>query len=225
MTIENGNALNGGAITNLYGSNLTVINCTFTNNIATNTGGAIYNAGYLNVTSSTLALNTAKNGYGDAIYNHNSTADIHFNTLLGTENNAIYSDGGTVNAQNNWWGTNNNPGTELENFEDISNWTPIFGATTSVDNINGDMGVQLTGANGTYPAIMKNVNYNFHGVTPSLQLWFYVYGVASYPINPSNLISIGLDLLSPTTNKYFQTYVIKAKYNRDLTISYSHKVY
>ena len=216
LTIENGNSLNGGAITNLYGSSLTVINCTFINNTATNTGGAIYNAGYLNVTSSTLAMNTAKNGYGDAIYNHNSTADIHFNTLLGTEDNAIYSDGGTVNAQNNWWGTNNNPGTELENFEDTSNWTPIFGATTSVDNINGDIGVLLTGANGSYPAIIKNVNYNFHGVTPSLQLWFYVYGVASYPTNPSNLTSIGLVLLSSNSSKYFQTYMINSEIHQGL---------
>ena len=216
LTIENGNSLNGGAITNLYGSSLTIINCTFINNTATNTGGAIYNAGYLDVTSSTLAMNTAKNGYGDAIYNHNSNADIHFNTLLGTENNAIYSDGGTVNAQNNWWGTNNNPGTELENFEDSNNWTPIFGATTSVDNINGDIGVLVTGANGTYPSIIKNVNYNFQGVTPSLQLWFYVYGVASYPMNPSNLISIGLDLLSPTSGKYFETYMINSEIHQGL---------
>ncbi|MGB9201609.1 Ig-like domain-containing protein, partial [Methanobacterium sp.] len=216
LTIKDGLAINGGAITNLYGSNLTILNCTFINNIATNTGGAIYNAGYLNVTSSTLALNTAENGYGDAIYNHNSTADIHFNTLLGTENNAIYSDGGTVNAQNNWWGTNNNPGTELENFEDIGNWTPIFGANTSVDNINGDIGVLLTGANGTYPGIIKNVNYNFQGVTPSLQLWFYVYGVAAYPMNPSNLISIGLDLLSSTSGKYFETYMINSEIHQGL---------
>ncbi len=51
LTIKNGKALSGGAITVGSGSRLTLINCIITNNIATNYGGAIYNSGNLNITS------------------------------------------------------------------------------------------------------------------------------------------------------------------------------
>ncbi|PKL66731.1 MAG: hypothetical protein CVV28_10055 [Methanobacteriales archaeon HGW-Methanobacteriales-1] len=66
LTLTNGNNDYGGAIHN-YG-NLTVTECTFTNNTATGDGGAIYNEGNLTVTSSTFTNNTAD--LGGAIYNN-----------------------------------------------------------------------------------------------------------------------------------------------------------
>ena len=123
LTIKDGYSKSGGAITNSLGSNLTLINCIVINNIASGFGGAIYNSGTLNITSCTLANNTVTNGYGSAVYNHNGTSEIHYNSIFGNNGNAVYSDAGTVNAQNDWWGTNDNPGTELEDFSDINNWT------------------------------------------------------------------------------------------------------
>ncbi len=150
LKIENGYSQSGGAITNSIGSNLILINCILTSNIANKTGGAIYNSGKLTITNSTLTNNSIKKGYGADIYNHNGSAEIHFNNIIGNYEKSIYSDSGTVNAQNNWWGTNNNPGTELENFQDINNWTPLWGATIKSITINGDKGIQVSGANGTY---------------------------------------------------------------------------
>ena len=217
LTIQNGNALKGGAINNLYG-NLTIINCIIINNIATNNGGAIYNSGKLNITGSTFTNNTVTNGYGSTIFNHNGTVEMHYNTILGTKTNTIYSDSGVVNAQNNWWGSNSDPGTELEDFDDINNWTPISGATTSTNTINGDVGIKVSGSNGTYPGIVKNVKYNFYGVAPSLQLWLYLDNNSDYDVltRPSNLIDIGIDFLSNTDGKYYEAFLIKSQLHKGL---------
>jgi predicted outer membrane repeat protein len=216
LTIKNGYALSGGAITNSLGSNLTLINCIITDNTATKSGGAIYNSGYLNVTASTLTNNKVTKGYGYDIYNHNGSADIHFNSIIGNNENSIYSDAGTVNAQNNWWGTNSNPGTELENFGDLKNWTPLWGATAKTVTINGDTGIQVSGANGTYPGIEKNVNYNFNGVAPNLQLWLYLdHGSGTFML-PTHVIEIGINLLTNDENKYFSTFLLQSQLQKGL---------
>ena len=216
LTIQNGNALKGGAINNING-NLTIINCIIVNNIATNYGGAIYNSGKLNITGSTFTNNTVTNGYGSTIFNHNGNVEMHYNTILGTTN-TIYSDSGIVNAQNNWWGSNSDPGTELEKFNDIANWTTISGATISTNTINGDVGIKVSGSNGTYPGIIKNVKYNFYGVAPSLQLWLYLDNNSDYDVltRPSNIIDIGIDLLSNTDGKYYEAFLIKSQLHKGL---------
>jgi peptidoglycan/xylan/chitin deacetylase (PgdA/CDA1 family)/methionine-rich copper-binding protein CopC len=220
LTIKNGKSLNGGAITNNAGSHLTLINCILINNVATNYGGAIYNSGNLNITSSTLAANSVTTGYGSAVYNRQGSAEIHFNSIFGNTGNAIYSDYGTVNAQNNWWGTNDNPstpGSELEAFEDLNNWSPTYGATISTDTINGDTGIKVGGSAGNYPSITKNVNYNFNGTAPNIQLWLNVndtdYDAFS---SPNNLVDIGINFLTPTDGKYFGAYLIKSQLHKGL---------
>ena len=216
LTIKDGYSLSGGAITNSVGSNLTLINCIIINNVASSFGGAIYNSGSLNITSCTLANNTVTDGYGSAIYNHNGTAEIHYNSIFGNNGNAVYSDAGTVNAQNDWWGTNDNPGTELEDFSDISNWTTSKATTTSV-TINGDQGIQVVGSNGSYPEITKNVKYNFDGVAPNLQLWLYVSDINCTILdNPSDLIDIGMDLLTSSSTKYFEGFFIQSQLHNGL---------
>ena len=215
LTIENGYSQSGGAITNSFGSNLTLINCVLTNNTAATTGGAIYNSGYLNATSNTFFDNTVIKGYGYDIYN-NGSADVHFNSIIGNNESSMYSAKGTINAQNNWWGTNSNPGTELENFGDINNWTPMWGATTKTVTINGDTGIQVSGANGTYPGMVKSVNYNFNGVAPQLQLWVYIdSGDGGFQL-PSNLLEIGFNLLTNDPNKYFSTFLLESQLQKGL---------
>ena len=216
LTLKDGYSQSGGAITNTIGSNLTLINCIIINNVASGFGGAIYNSGTLNITSCTLANNTVTNGYGSAVYNHNGTAEIHYNSIFGNNGNAIYSDAGTVNAQNDWWGTNDNPGSELEDFSDIAKWTTSDASTSSVI-INGDQGIQVVGSKGSYPSITKTVKYNFDGVAPNLQLWLYVSDIDCTVLdNPSDLIDIGVDLLTNSNNKYFEGFLIQSQLHNGL---------
>ena len=137
---------------------------------------------------------------------------------MGSSTNSIYSDSGVVNAQNNWWGSNSNPGTELEDFDDLNNWTPISGATTSTNTINGDIGIKVSGSDGTYPGIVKTVKYNFGGVAPSLQLWLYLDDNSSYDVltRPNNIIDIGINLLSSTDGKYYEAFLIKSQLHKGL---------
>ena len=39
-----------------------------------------------------------------------------------------------------------------------------------VNTVNGDTGIKVVGTNGSYPGIVKQVNYNFGGVAPKLQV-------------------------------------------------------
>ena len=121
-TFNNNQALSdGGAIYSYYGE-LTINRSNFTGNIAHGLGGAIVSCNYINLTNSTLNGNSAVGysgtyGWGGAIFIQRGTAYINYNRI--TENhaltgNALYFDssiGGTVNAENNWWGYNNNPNT------------------------------------------------------------------------------------------------------------------
>ena len=121
-TFNNNQALwDGGAIYSYYGT-LNINQSNFTGNIAHGLGGAIVSCNYINLTNSTLTGNNAIGysgtfGWGGAIFIQRGTAYINYNRI--TENhaltgNALYFDssiGGTVNAQNNWWGYNNNPNT------------------------------------------------------------------------------------------------------------------
>jgi len=125
-TFTGNTAGDGGAIYNFCGNSATpttIGDCTFIGNTATSNeyydgGGAIYNRCVLTVTSSTFKSNTAtatsneNNNGGGAIYNGYNTLTAHFNRFVGnaaTSGNDIYSNGGTVDANCNWWGSNAGP--------------------------------------------------------------------------------------------------------------------
>jgi predicted outer membrane repeat protein len=103
LMIENGKADNGGAIYNTMSNGLTIKDCTFNNNTATNSGGAIYNDGALIVTGCTFKGNTATgaNAVGGAIYNRPFTFNVTGSTFTGNsanyEGGAIFNHGGDVN--------------------------------------------------------------------------------------------------------------------------------
>ena len=104
---ENTAFYGGGAIYN--DGTLTVNNSTFTENTAFYGGGAIYNDGTLTVNNSTLNNNTATNGEGGAIYNE-GIAYINFNWIFGNTASVgtqISNEFGIINAEDNWWGSNN----------------------------------------------------------------------------------------------------------------------
>jgi hypothetical protein len=67
LTISSGYSSGGGGIDNT--GNLTVIGCTFRNNIATASGGAITNGGTLRISNCTFYGNSCPGGSGSAILN------------------------------------------------------------------------------------------------------------------------------------------------------------
>jgi autotransporter family porin len=169
-----GNTANdaGGAIYN-NGGTFAVTSSAFTGNTANDAGGAIYNNGTVMVTKSNFTGNAA-NDYGGAIYNNGgtctvtsndftgniagnggaiytySTLIVHFNRLIGniaSQGSDIYNSGGAVDANYNWWGSNNSPtgiyGTTVSNWF-VLNITasqtliPMLGTSTITADLTHD---------------------------------------------------------------------------------------
>ena len=112
--INNTNIISyGGAIR--ASAKLDVTESIFINNNAYRDGGAIYVGfrGDATITKSMFVNNSAGgNSYhGDAIYNGNKATVNYCILLTNASNYLIYNDGedNVVNAQYNWWGTNDNP--------------------------------------------------------------------------------------------------------------------
>jgi hypothetical protein len=101
-TISGNTATQGGGIYN-YSDNLTVSDSTISRNTA-DYGGGIFNWGTLMVSGSTISGNTAD--YGGGIYNW-GTLTLNFNRIVVNSPTAIHNDYGSVDAEYNWWGSNN----------------------------------------------------------------------------------------------------------------------
>ena len=160
----------GGAIY-AYGDTLDVTGSTFINNKAYRDGGAIY-VGWrttATVDKSIFINNTAGTGSeGDAIYNGNKLSVNNSVLLTNAAHHLIYNDGddNVVNAQNNWWGTNDDPkdlvasGTYEDDWEeeqpcgevDVSNWATMDASFTPADAQSGDeVTVTATFSNANLP--------------------------------------------------------------------------
>ena len=111
--INNTNTVSyGGAIR--ASAKLDVTESVFINNNAFRDGGAIYIGfgGDATITRSEFINNSAGSGYdGDAIYNGNKATVNYCILLTNTTGKLVFNDGedNVVNAQFNWWGTNENP--------------------------------------------------------------------------------------------------------------------
>ena len=113
--IDNTNTISYGGAIRTQGGTLTVSDSKFIRNKAAKDGGAIY-VGFrttATVDKSVFVDNcvTGNENYGDAIYNGNKLTVNNCVLLTNAQNYIIYKDGedNVVNAQNNWWGTNDNP--------------------------------------------------------------------------------------------------------------------
>jgi len=108
-TIQENNAeFFGGGLHNLQGT-ANIIDTTFQLNNA-GSGGGICNWDTLTITSSTIKQNNATNGGGifnDHLQDVYGMVAANFNRIVANTPNAIQSDSGTVNAEYNWWGSNN----------------------------------------------------------------------------------------------------------------------
>jgi predicted outer membrane repeat protein len=140
-TFISNSADHGGAILNCYQNNPLIINnCIFNNNKATNLGGAIEN--YLSITiitNSTIINNTAT--YGSAIWHDGGTTTVHFTRFVGntaSQGSVIHCYSGSVNAENNWWASNNSPSSKVYGSVDYSPWIVLtINATPSTVTVGG----------------------------------------------------------------------------------------
>ncbi|KAF5077501.1 hypothetical protein DSECCO2_150440 [anaerobic digester metagenome] len=98
----------GGGLHNLQGT-ANITDTTFQLNNA-GSGGGMCNWDTLTITSSTIKQNNATSGGGifnDHLQDVYGIVDANFNRIVANTPNAIQSDSGTVNAEYNWWGSNN----------------------------------------------------------------------------------------------------------------------
>ena len=152
----------GGAIR--ASSQLNVVDSIFINNKALKDGGAIYIGfrGEATVTKSVFIDNavTGNEYYGDAIYNGNKLSVNYCVLLSNGTRYVIYNEGedNVVNAQYNWWGTNDDPSSlngagEYEDDDgydvpcadvDSSNWVVMTVSNNLTDEINVGDKVEFT---------------------------------------------------------------------------------
>jgi uncharacterized repeat protein (TIGR01451 family) len=123
----------GGAIWNHGGTTVSpgiITGSTFTSNSAPY-GGVLRNWGIMNINNSNFVSNTGTQGgvinnydteavtnvvssnftsntatQGGVLYNTYGTATLNFNSMIGNSGTDIYRYSGSVNAINNWWGSN-----------------------------------------------------------------------------------------------------------------------
>ena len=124
-------AAHGGAICN--SGEISITNCEFTDNSATY-GAGINNDGKMTITYCVFKENEA-NAYGNAIWNYDGAITdrkVHFCSFLDTNSGyEIYAETGSVNAEYNWWGSNDDPSARIHGDVDVTPWiTDITGAPT-----------------------------------------------------------------------------------------------
>ena len=115
----------GGAILSYDGIITSLSDCTFTNNTAV-IGGAIANQGSITVNGCTFIDNAVGTSYGGgAIYSQYSGISVHFSRFVNntaTKGKDIWGNDGSIDAKYNWWGSNNNPSSNVYGNVDCSKW-------------------------------------------------------------------------------------------------------
>lgn len=264
LELTNGNSTsNGGAILN--NGKLTLDNCNFVHNVATDNGGAVYsvnNTYYSNAENCIFTGNTAGNGggavsngniltycsfinntaskggaisddnydnltatsniflnnsayLGGAITNDEGTMNLSYNMFYGNKeiiemgSDNIFSEMYTVNADDNWWGSNSNPSNTIGGFN-IDNWIVLTlnqSNPTIVGGQNDNLTAYLTYTNGilTDPShpdlyylnpakghILNGVTLNWTtklgNITPQSS---FVDGISQAVLNTDNLLTNG----------------------------------
>jgi methionine-rich copper-binding protein CopC len=151
----------GGGIANefhdVFLGTATVNACNIYNNTA-NSGGGIFNyQGTGTVTGSNIYNNTATS-WGGGIDNAVSNMTLTFCRIIGNtapSGTAIYCDsGGSVNATLNWWGSNNNPSSNVYGNVNVNPWL-VLNVVANPTSINNGGKSNITGeilydSNGEY---------------------------------------------------------------------------
>ncbi len=107
-------------------SKLTIVNTTISDNVV-NTSANGANGGdvliwassdnsNINITQCTITGNTiAKSGKG-LFYNQKGSMNVEYSDISGNTVDAFIGSTGTITADNNWWGTNDQPDTKVDNW-------------------------------------------------------------------------------------------------------------
>ncbi|MGB7789257.1 PKD domain-containing protein [Methanoregula sp.] len=164
-----GNGGNGGAISASATSTVTVTGSTITgcsagnggSNVNGGGGGAIYSTGAITVTSNTITGCQAgadpggNRPLGGAVY---ASGSLNFNRLVNdnTAPGVAVSSTGSLDARNNWWGSNNNPSALVGPGVTCDPWL-VLGISASPTLINP----------GTTSTIQANLTYSMTGTGTS----------------------------------------------------------
>lgn len=133
-------ANHGGGICN-YGE-MSLSGCQFTYNWA-NWGAGIFNNGKMTLSYCVFKENEASSG--NAIWNskgNTSDRKIRYCSFLDTNpgydksKNEIYAESGSVDAEYNWWGSNNSPSAKFYGNVDYSPWIKDIAGKPTVNSIN-----------------------------------------------------------------------------------------
>ena len=124
-TFINNKANMGGALFTTT-RHLTVKDSTFKNNFASDAGGSIFTGEDTNIIGSFFQNNTAPNGSIHLMYIMGDVTGaenlLNYNIIL-ESGTAVYNSGtGTINADFNWWGDNNDPALKGKGPIEINNY-------------------------------------------------------------------------------------------------------
>ena len=109
-TFSNCSAIGQGGAIRAWVDTVTITSSTFSSCSSSYIGGAITALTGSSLTVSTSTFSNCSAYLGNAIYaDDRSVIDIHFSRISNDHGRAIFNSGGTVDAANNWWGTNNDP--------------------------------------------------------------------------------------------------------------------
>lgn len=122
----------GGGVSSF--DNITVKNCEFINNTGIISGGGIFIQGTAYILGSNFSNNNnANQGRGGAIFNNAGTVSVNFCRIVGNE---LYQIAGTTtDATLNWWGSNSDPTSNVENGITVGPWL-VLNITTNETTIN-----------------------------------------------------------------------------------------
>lgn len=122
-----GNGGNAGFGSGIYhsGSQLEVISNNLTNNVlgTPGNGGTNGSKGSGSGGSNGNPGTSGSNGSGGALFASVSSQSLHFNRILGnTSPDIVAASGASIDAENNWWGSNDNPGSRISGNVDYGPW-------------------------------------------------------------------------------------------------------
>lgn len=244
-TFINNHAPNGGV---LYNEGiLTDTNDTFTNNTATLNGGAIYNDGIATATKNTFTNNSAN--WGSAFFNNQgSNSVVEFNRIVGNSKSEIYSTYDLLNANLNWWGTNNNPSGFVNSYVNITSWLVLTikaNPNTIPLNTNSIVTVDLLHTNNgtlisksisnvlpvTFKTTLGNITNTpiINGKTQSTLNSGVKYGIATVSATVDNqLVKTAVTIKSPITPKVIKTnpkyHAINIPLTTSITITFNENI-
>lgn len=177
---------NGGAIFSTSGSTIGAItSSTFTGCTASNVGGAIKISGPTEITSSTFSGCTATNGgaiYFSGAYTDTISFSRFYQNTASANGPAVYAWSASVDAANTWWGSNNNPSSQVYGPVTTSPWLVLNASVSSssittaqtttvrmnLTNASDGTTITDTASGGTFVPNTVPVAFSLSGVSGSL---------------------------------------------------------